>query len=96
MAGIIGDLLEGIAGFVTDVWLLRRQRSAKGRPGNSWGNDAADVVMFNAWAIGLSIAAVALASILFFVLKLPPWISLAPVVAGGIYLGYRWLALARA
>ncbi|MFI8716784.1 hypothetical protein ACIGHF_02690 [Stenotrophomonas sp. NPDC077464] len=96
MAGIIGELLEGIADFVTDVWLLRRQRSASGRPGNRWGTDAADVAVFNAWAIGLSIAAVALAAILFFVLKLPPWIGLAPVVAAGIYLGYRWLTLARA
>ncbi len=52
--------------------------------------------MFNAWVIGLSILALAAGSILFFVLKLPLWLSLAPVVAGGVYVGYRWIALTRA
>ncbi len=30
MSGFIVDLLEGIADFFTDVWLLRRQRAARG------------------------------------------------------------------
>lgn len=96
MSGFIGDLLEGIVDFVTDIWVLRRQRAASGRPANSWGEDAADTAVFNAWVIGLSILALAAGSILFFVLKLPLWLSLAPVVAGGVYVGYRWIALTRA
>lgn len=96
MSGFIGDLLEGIVDFVTDIWVLRRQRAANGRPANSWGEDAADTAVFNAWVIGLSILALAAGSILFFVLKLPLWLSLAPVVAGAVYVGYRWIALTRA
>lgn len=94
--GIIGEVIEGIADFVTDVWLLRRQRSARGRVRNAWTDDAADVVVFNAWAIGLSFAAVILAAILYFLLELPIVICLVPPVAVGVYVAYRWLALARA
>lgn len=96
MSGFIGDLLEGIVDFVTDIWLLRRQRAANGRPANSWGEDAADTAVFNAWVIGLSILVLAACVIMLFVLKLPLWMSLAPVVAGGVYVGYRWIALTRA
>lgn len=96
MSGFIGDLLEGIATFVTDVWVLRRQRAARARTRNSWGSDAADVAVFDAWVIGLSILTVAATAVLFLVLKLPLWISLAPVAAGVVYMVYRWLALARA
>jgi len=96
MSGFIGDLLEGMVDFVTDIWVLRRQRAANGRPGNSWGEDAADTAVFNAWVIGLSILALAAGMIMLFVLKLPLWMSLAPVVAGGVYVGYRWIALTRA
>ena len=71
MSGFIGDLLEGIVDFVTDIWVLRRQRAANGRPANSWGEDAADTAVFNAWVIGLSILALAAGSILFFVLAFP-------------------------
>lgn len=95
MSGFIGDLLEGIVDFVTDIWVLRRQRAANGRPANSWGEDAADTAVFNAWVIGLSILALAAGMIMLFVLKLPLWMSLAPVFAGGVYVGYRWIALTR-
>lgn len=95
MSGIIGEVIEGIADFVTDVWLLRRQRSARGRGRKDWTDDAADVIVFNAWALGLSIAAVILAAILYFLLKLPILICLLPGVAIGIYIAYRWFALAR-
>ncbi len=30
MSGFIGDLLEGIADFFIDVWMLRRHRAVKG------------------------------------------------------------------
>lgn len=96
MSGFIGDLLEGIVDFVTDIWVLRRQRAANGRAANSWGEDAADTAVFNAWVIGLSILALAAGMIMLFVLKLALWVSLAPVVAGGVYVGYRWIALTRA
>lgn len=96
MSGFIVDLLEGIADFFTDVWLLRRQRAARGRVSNRWGEDAADVVVFNGWVIAMSILALAAAALLLFAFKLPLWLSLAPIVAGGVYVGYRWMALARA
>lgn len=96
MSGLIGDLLEGIATFITDVWVLRRQRSARNRAENGWQQDAADVAFFDAWLIGLSILTLTATAIMFFVLKLPLWISLAPVAAVAVYAGYRWMALARA
>ncbi|WP_422506128.1 hypothetical protein [Stenotrophomonas sp. GZD-301] len=96
MSGLIGDLLEGIAGFVTDVWVLRRQRAARNRAQNGWARDATDVAFFDAWVIGVSILTLTATAILLFGLNLPLWISLAPVVAGAVYVGYRWMALARA
>lgn len=96
MSGFIGDLLEGIVDFVTDIWVLRRKRAANGRAANSWSEDAADTAVFNAWVIGLSILALAAGSIMVFVLKLPLWMSFGPVVAVGVYVGYRWIALTRA
>ncbi len=96
MSGFIVDLLEGIADFFTDVWLLRRQRAARGRGSNRWGEDAADVAVFNGWVIAMSILALAAAALLFFAFKLPLWLSLAPIAAGGVYVGYRWMALVRA
>ncbi|MFL9585242.1 hypothetical protein [Stenotrophomonas sp. AB1(2024)] len=96
MSGFIGELLEGIVDFVTDIWVLRRQRAANNRAQNAWGQDAADTAVFNAWVISLSVLALAAGSVMFFMLKLPPWLSLVPVVAGGVYVGYRWIALTRA
>lgn len=96
MSGFIGDLLEGIASFVTDVWVLRRQRAASNRGDNAWSKDAADVVLFNAWAIGLSVLAFAAAAVMFLALGVPFWLSLVPIAGAGAYLGYRWMALARA
>lgn len=93
---VIGDLLESMAGFVTDVWVLRRQRAARNRAQNGWARDATDVAFFDAWVIGISILALTATAILVFGLKLPLWIGLAPVVAGAVYIGYRWMALARA
>ena len=35
-------------------------------------------------------------ALMFFVLGLPHWTSLIPVAAGALYVGYRWIDLARA
>jgi len=96
MSGFIGDLLEGIAGFFTDIWVLRRQRSSRNRNENAWSKDAADIVLFDARALLLAVVVLAVAAGLYFALELPLWISLVPIVAGGVYLGYRWFALVRA
>jgi len=96
MSGLIGDLVEGMVGFVTDIWVLRRQRAARERTQNAWGKDAADVAVFDVWVIGLSIVTLAATALMVVVFKLPLWISLAPVVVGAVYVVYRWLALARA
>jgi len=96
MSGFIGDLLEGIADFFIDVWMLRRHRAVKGRPSNRWDEDAADIGVFNGWVIAVSVVVLVASVVLFFVLKLPAWISLLPIAAGALYVGYRWMALVRA
>lgn len=96
MSGFIGDLLEGMVSFVSDSWLLRRQRAGRNRPRNSVGKDAADIALFDIRVIGLSILTLTVTALMFFVLGLPVWTSLLPVAAGSIYVGYRWTALARA
>jgi hypothetical protein len=95
MSGLIGDLLEGIADFVTDIWVVRRKRAANGRPAASWSRDAADTAVFDAWVIGLSMLALAAGAVMMFMLKLPLWLSLAPLAATVAYICYRWIALTR-
>jgi len=46
--------------------------------------------------IAVSVAVLVASVVLFFVLKLPVWISLLPIGAGAVYVGYRWMALVRA
>jgi len=100
MSGFIGDLLEGITDFFIDVWMLRRHRgrhrAVRGRPSSRWDEDAATVVVFNGWVIAVSVAVLVASVVLFFVLKLPVWISLLPIGAGAVHVGYRWMALVRA
>lgn len=96
MSGLLGGLIEGVVDFVTDIWVLRRQRSARNRPASSLGRDAADTALFNAWALLLSVLAFACFVAMFFVAELPLWISLLPVAAAVAYLVYRWFALVRA
>lgn len=96
MSGLLGGLIEGVVDVVTDIWLLRRQRSGRGRPANPVAKDATDVVMFNLWALLFSAIVLACFSAMFFVMKLPLWISLAPVAAMIAYLLYRWFVLVRA
>lgn len=96
MSGLLGGLIEGIVDFVTDIWLLRRQRSGRNRPANSLGRDATDAALFDVWALLLSMLAFVCFAVMFFVVKLPLWISLLPVAAAVVYLVYRWFALVRA
>lgn len=96
MSGLLGGLIEGVVDVVTDIWLLRRQRSGKGRSANTVGKDATDIVVFNLWALLLSAIALVCFSAMFFVIELPLWISLVPVAAVIAYLVYRWFVLVRA
>lgn len=96
MSGLIGGLIEAVADFVTDIWVLRRQRSAGDRSANSWAKDAGDVVLFDGLTWVLSILAFVCFLAMLLVFDLPVWISLAPVLAGVVYVGYRWFALVRA
>lgn len=95
MSGLIGDVIEGVVDFFTDVWLLRRHRAVRGRPENALGKDATNMVVFNFWTGLASLAAMALFALMFFLLKLPLVVSLVPVVAGVAYVVYRWYALVR-
>ncbi|MEG1679613.1 MAG: hypothetical protein RR326_05925 [Stenotrophomonas sp.] len=96
MSGLLGGLIEAVVDFVTDIWVLRRQRSGRNLPGKSLGKDAADVALFNVWAMLLSLLAFACFAAMFFAAELPLWISLLPVAAAITYLVYRWFALVRA
>ena len=96
MSGLLGGLIEGVVDFVTDIWVLRRQRSGRNRPANSLGRDATDIALFDVWAWLLSILAFSSFAAMFFAFELPLWISLAPVAAVVVYLAYRWFALVRA
>ncbi|WP_256642935.1 hypothetical protein [Stenotrophomonas sp. 9(2022)] len=53
-------------------------------------------MMFNGWVVAVSVAVQVASVVLSFVLKLPVWISLLPIAAGAVYVGYRWMALVRA
>ena len=96
MSGLIGALIEGIADFFTDIWLLRRQRAHRNRPENAYGKDATDVAVFNLWTLAISFIAMVAFIGMFFLMKLPLLISLLPVVAAMVYVGYRWYGLVRA
>ena len=96
MSGFIGGLLEEIVSYVTDVWMLRRQRAVRGRPQNALEKDATDVAVFDIWAFGIGAVAVGCGIVMFFLFKLPFWICVVPAAAGMVYVGYRWFALVRA
>jgi len=96
VSNVIADLLEGIASFVTDVWVLRRQRASRNRTQNPWRKDTADVALFDLRVIGVSMLALAAAALMVYLFALPLWVGLLPVAAGAVYVGYRWFALARA
>jgi hypothetical protein len=96
MSGLIGDLIEGIADFFIDIWMLRRHRAHRNRPENAYGKDATDVAVFNLWTLAISFFAMVAFIGLFFLMKLPLWISLVPVIAAMVYVGYRWYAMVRA
>lgn len=96
MSGFIGTVLEAIVDFVTDVWLLRRHRAARKRPENAWEKDAADVAVLNIWMMVAGLVLMVITCIMLFVLKLPVWLSLVPLIAGIVYFVYRWFALVRA
>lgn len=96
MSGLLGGLIEGVVDFVTDIWVLRRQRSGRNRSTNSLGKDVADTALFDVWALLLSLLAFACFAVMFLVAELPLWVSLLPVAAAVVYLIYRWLALVRA
>ncbi|MEG1681647.1 MAG: hypothetical protein RR326_16235, partial [Stenotrophomonas sp.] len=90
MSGLLGGLIEGVVDFVTDIWVLRRQRSGRNRTTNSLGRDAADTALFDVWALLLSLLAFACFAVMFFVAELLLWISLLPVAAAVAYLVHRW------
>ncbi len=96
MSGIIGALIEGIADFFIDIWMLRRHRAHRNRPENAYEKDATDIVVFNLWTLAISFIAMVAFIGMFFLMKLPVLICLVPVVAAGVYVGYRWYAMVRA
>ncbi|WP_282296797.1 hypothetical protein [Stenotrophomonas sp. PS02289] len=95
MSGFIGDLIEGIADFFTDIWVARRQRAHRGRPTRSVGEDAAKVAVLDLQILGLGLLALICGAVMTLALGLPIWISVLPAVAVVVYGVCRWLRLVR-
>lgn len=97
MSGVIGDLIDGVVGYFTDLWVLRRQRAHRGRPANAWRTDAGDVAVLDGWTLVVSLLAVIACVVLYAVFALPVWLSvLLPVAPTVLYFVYRWRKLLRA
>ncbi len=96
MSGFIGDLIEGVVDFVTDVWMARRQRAHRGRPNRSVGEDAAKVAVLDLQILGLGLLALICGAVMVLALGLPIWLSVLPAVAAVVYGVYRWMQMVRA
>lgn len=95
MSGFIGDLIEGIVDFVTNVWVARRLRANRGRPTRSVGEDATKVAVLDLQLLGLGLLALICGAVMTLALGLPIWISVLPAAAVVVYGVYRWMRLVR-
>ncbi|MGE8359216.1 hypothetical protein [Pseudomonas sp.] len=97
MLVFLGGLIEGILDFLTDVWLLRKQRSRNGRPENSWQKDATDVAILDWWLALIATGAALLGVVvLFYIVGFSFGISFfIPVTLAALYLAYRWIRLTK-
>lgn len=95
MSGFIGDLIEGIVDFVTDVWMARRQRARRGRPTRSVGEDATKMAVRDLQIFGLGLLALIGGAVMTLALGLPIWIGVLPAVAVVVYGVYRWMRMVR-
>ncbi len=95
MSGFIGDLIEGIVDFVSDVWIARRQRAHRGRPTRSVGEDATKVAVLDLQLLGLGLLALICGAVMVLALGLPIWLSVLPAVAAVVYGVYRWMRMVR-
>jgi len=95
MSGFIGDLIEGIADFFTDIWMARRQRAHHRRPARSVGEDTAKVAVLDIQMLGVGLLALVCGAVMTLALGLPVWVSALPAVAVVIYGVYRWMRMVR-
>lgn len=95
MSGFIGDLIEGIVDFVTDVWVARRLRANRGRPERSLGEEAAKVAVLDLQMLGLGLLALVCGAVMVLALRLPIWVGVLPAVAAVAYGVYRWMRMVR-
>ncbi len=95
MSGLIGELIEGIVDFVTNVWVARRLRANRGRPERSLGEDAAKVAVLDLQMLGLGLLALICGAVMVLALGLPIWLSVLPAVAAVVYGVYRWMRMVR-
>ncbi|MDH1261340.1 hypothetical protein [Pseudomonas sp. GD03944] len=93
----IGGLIEGILDFLTDLWLLRKQRNRNDRPENSWQKDATDVVILDWWLVLIATGAALLGFVvLFYIVGFSFGISFfIPTTLAALYLAYRWIRLTK-
>lgn len=92
MSGIIGDLIEGIADFFTDVWMARRQRAHHKRPARSLGEDSARMGVLHLKLTGWGLLTLICGLVMWLGFGLPAWMSVLPAVAAvayGVYLRMR-------
>ncbi len=95
MSGFIGDLIEGIVDFVTNVWVARRLRANRGRPNRSVGEDATKVAVLDLQLLGLGLLALICGAVMVLALGLPIWVGVLPAVAAMVYGVYRWMRMVR-
>lgn len=95
MSGLIGELIEGIVDFVTNVWVARRLRANRGRPTRSVGEDATKVAVLDLQLLGLGLLALICGALMVLALGLPIWVGVLPAVAAVAYGVCRWMRMVR-
>ncbi|UCJ15531.1 hypothetical protein K5Q02_16955 [Pseudomonas sp. MM211] len=94
MLVFIGGLIEWVVDFVTDVWLVRKKRSLKNRPENTWNKAAEDVALVDGLTTALLAFAVVVFVVIHFVVGLSLGVSLSLSIAPALlYCCYRWIKL---
>ena len=95
MPGFIGDLIEGIVDFVTDVWVARRQRAHREGPDRSIREDATKVAVLDLQILGLGLLALICGGVMSLALGLPICLSVLPAVGVVAYGVFRWMRMVR-
>jgi hypothetical protein len=87
---IVTDFLTGIVEFVTDVFVLRRERETRGSAARSVGEDAAAVAHFNfITLLWISLVSVGVMALLVFGFDVPAAWGMGIGIVFGVVWAYR-------